>query len=289
MLFSLIASCEKEVHISLKSEDPKVVIQGSIETGQPPYVVLTNTIGFFGKVDLSTMEDAFIHNADVKVSDGINMVTLKEYSIDTGNNYKFYIYFLDTTAIGSFAGVNGKNYSLTVTCNGKTYSASTRIPFPQGVDTMWFDRPEFEGPKTPDSALQMFVTYTDPDTPGDYVRYFTSRGTQPFYASGNFSDEVVNGKTIANIGLAGGYVDDGVRKDRDSLVYFFPGEHVTLKWCAIDKGVYDFWNTLDFAKGAVGNPFSSPINPLTNIRNGGLGVWAGYGVFYVSAIVPHVP
>jgi hypothetical protein len=53
----------------------------------------------------------------------------------------------------------------------------------------------------------------------------------------------------------------------------------------IDKGVYTFWNTYAFAQRAVGNPFSSPINVKTNISNGALGIWAGYGSSFDTLVV----
>ncbi len=271
-----MASCEKEVKVNLQSSEPQVVVQGAIESNSVPYVLLTSSVSFFDNVDLETLQNSFLHGADVTVSDGSKVITLKEYSFDTGGSFKFYVYSVDSANI--LFGEFGKEYTLTINYNGKTYNAVTKIPYPQGIDSMWFAVPEFAGPNTLDSARQLFVNYSDPDTLGDYVRYFTSRGSEPFYPSGIFSDEPVNGKTINSIGLAAGYIDDGEVRKRDSLIYFFPGEVVTLKWCAIDKGVYNFWNTLDFAKGAVGNPFSAPINPIPNISNGGLGVWAGYGV-----------
>lgn len=286
LLFTL-ASCEKEVHINLQSVPPRVVVQGEIETGNPPFVMLTSTMGFFSKVDLSTLQNSFLHNAVVKVSDGSRTVTLKEYTIDS-SSFKFSFYSVDyLNPDDTMFGQEGKFYTLTIDYEGKSYSAVTKIPYPQGIDTMWFAEPDFTGPNTPDSARQLFVNYTDPDTVGDYVRVYTSRGNEPFYYSSNFSDEIVNGKTINNIGILGGYESTNAEMNRDSLIYFFPGEDVTVKWCAVDKGVYTFWNTLDFAKGSAGNPFASPINPTTNLTNGALGVWAGYGTFFKTATVPH--
>lgn len=286
----LLASCEKEVHIDLKSVPPSVVVQGQIETDQPPFVLLTTTMGFFSKIDLGTLQNSFVHNAVVTVSDGSKTVTLKEYTMDSGA-YKFSFYSLDTTSLANIMlGENGKTYKLTIVHEGKTYNASTKIPAVKGIDSMWFDMPEFANDSTPDSARQVFVNYTDPDTTGDYVRCYTDRNDEGFFYSANFSDEVINGKTLSKIGLVAGYQEDGRNRTsagRDSLYYFFPGEKVTIKWCSVDKGVYDFWNTLDFAKGSVGNPFASPINPTTNLTNGALGIWGGYGVFYKTAIVPH--
>ncbi|GAA4460739.1 hypothetical protein GCM10023093_03950 [Nemorincola caseinilytica] len=283
----MLASCEKEVHINLASVPPSLVVQGQIETDEPPFVLLTTTMGFFSKIDLGTLQNTFVHDAVVKVSDGSRTVTLKEYTIDS-SGYKFSFYTIDFLGADTMFGQENKIYTLTIDHNGKTYTARTKIPVPQGVDSMWFDVPEFAGENTPDSARQLFVNYTDPDTLGDYVRCYTDRNNEGFFYSSNFSDEIINGKKISKIGLAAGYQNDGTdNRNRDSLIYFFPGDSVSLKWCAVDKAVYNFWNTLDFAKGSVGNPFASPINPTTNLTNGALGVWAGYGTYYKRARVPH--
>ena len=282
-----LASCQKEVHINLGSTPPQVVVQGAIETNVPPYVILTNTIGFFSSIDLTTLQNSFLHGALITVSDGTATVTLKEYSIDTGSNSKFYVYSVDTAALGNIMyGQVGKFYTLSVTYNGTTYTSVTKIPVPKGIDSMWFGPPTFKNSKTPDSAVELFANYSDPDTPGNYVRYFTKRNNELYYPSGIFSDDLVNGNVIRNIDLYAGY-DDSTNVNGDSLRYFYPGDSVTLKWCEIDKGVYDFWNTYAFASNAIGNPFSSPINVKTNMTNGALGVWCGYGTVFTTLVVHH--
>ena len=282
-----LASCQKEVHINLGTSPTQLVVEGQIETGQPPYVILTSTLSFFSNVDLSSLEKSFIHGANVQVSDGSKTITLKEYTIDTGSSNKFYIYSIDTSNFTNLIlGQVGKTYTLTITNNGQSYTAVTKIPAPKGVDTLWFADPEFKSKKTPDSARQLFANYTDPDTIGNYVRYYTRRNRGAYYPVGIFSDEIVNGKTISNIALLAGY-ENTVDAKGDSLRYFYPGDTVTLKWCEIDKGVYTFWNTDQFAASAVGNPFASPINVTSNISNGALGVWAGYGSIFKTIIVPH--
>lgn len=287
LLVLFTSSCEKEVHIQLASVPPRVVVEGSIETDSPPFVMLTSSMGFFSKVDLATLQNSFLHNAVVKVSNGTKTITLREYTIDS-STFKFSFYTIDTADLSNIMfGEEGKHYTLTIDYEGKSYSAITKIPYPQKFDTMWFAEPEFTGPNTPDSARQLFVNYKDPDTLGDYVRAYTSRNGGAFLYSANFSDEIVNGKQINKIGLALGYEPSNGSRNQDSLIYAFPGEEITLKWAAVDKGVYTFWNTLDFAKGSVGNPFSSPINPVTNLTNGALGIWAGYGTYYKTAIVQY--
>src|SRR5579872_5305071 len=83
------ASCQKEVHINLGTSPTQVVVEGAIETKLPPYVILTSTVGFFSSVNYSTLESSFLHGAKITVSDGAKTITLKEYTIDTGNNSKF--------------------------------------------------------------------------------------------------------------------------------------------------------------------------------------------------------
>ena len=48
-------SCEKEVDINLNTGEPKLVVDGQIETGGPPIVIISKSIGYFSKIDLSTM------------------------------------------------------------------------------------------------------------------------------------------------------------------------------------------------------------------------------------------
>ena len=107
-----IFSCEKEVSIDLNTGPAKLVIDGQIETGGYPLVVLTKSIGYFSTIDLSTFENSFVHGATVKVSDGITTIKLKEYTLDTGiaGANKFYIYTIDTSdpVAFDFKGVTEK-------------------------------------------------------------------------------------------------------------------------------------------------------------------------------------
>jgi uncharacterized protein DUF4249 len=281
-----LASCEKEVHINLGTTSSHLVVQGAIETGLPPYVILTSTIGFFSTVDQTTLQNSFVHNAVIKVACGNKTVNLIEYALDTGMGNKFYVYSVDTANLGNIMlGQVDSFYTLTIISNGQTYTSVTKIPNPKGVDSMWFARPTFVDDKTPDSAMQLFVNYSDPDTIGNYVQYFTQRDGGLFFRSQIFSDELVNGKPVKNLGLFAGF-DPTVKANGDSLSYFYPGEKVTLKWAEIDKSVYTFWNTYGFAQSAVGNPFASPINIQSNISNGALGVWEGLGSVLTTRIVP---
>jgi Domain of unknown function (DUF4249) len=282
-----LASCEKEVHIKLASSPTQLVVQGGIENGLPPYVFLTSTMSFFSNVDLTSLQNSFIHGADIRVACGTDTAHLLEYSFDTSGGNKFYVYTIDTASIATaMIGQVGKFYTLIITYNSITYTSTTKIPNPKGVDSMWFAAPLFTNSKTPDSAVQLFASYTDPDTLGNSIRYFTKRNNEPFFGVDIFNDQIVNGKTIDDIALYAGY-DKTAKANEDSLRYFYPGDTVTLKWSAIDKAVYDFWNSFAYANNALGNPFASPINLKTNMSNGALGIWGGYGSVSKTIVVPH--
>lgn len=282
-------SCEKEVNINLNTGAPKLVIEGQIENGNYPVVVVTRSIGYFSRIDLSILEDAFIHDAVITVSDGINNITLREYSLDTGitGTTKFYLYTVDTSDLAAlnFRGVFERQYKLTVSHEGNTYEAVTKIPNVKPVDSVWFRRPSGE-PRV-ETAMLMFVKFQDPDTPGNYLRYFTRRNSELFLPSFQsvFEDDIVNGTVIDSLNLAAGY-NRTREPNLDSLGWFFRGDTVTLRWCAIDRGVYDFFRTFEYATGTVGNPFAAPVNVQTNIRGGAIGVWAGYGSTYTTTVIP---
>jgi len=131
------------------------------------------------------------------------------------------------------------------------------------------------------------VRYKDPDSLGNYGRYFTKENHAPFWPGLNstFDDAVVNGALFDSLHLFAGN-NHQQSKNIDSIGFFFMSDTVTLKWCAIDKNVFNFFRTFEFATDGVGNPLASPTQVLSNIKGGALGVWAGYGSYYITSIVP---
>lgn len=286
MSFGII-SCEKEVNFNLpQSVSEKIVVEGTIEKGSVPFVLLTKSIGFFSKIDLSSLEEAFIHGADVKVSDGTRTVTLKEYSIDTlGNIFSFYSVDTANPIDFSFIGVEGKAYSLTINYDGKEYTSTTTIPRVKPIDSMWAEAL----PDADDSLADyrtLFVQYTDPDTLGNCVRIYTSTNSEPFYTD-RFSvqeDAIINGTSV-KIQVTKGLRPMDTVTFSETYGLFKVGDTVRLKWSMIDRTTFDFWRTLEFSVGTAGNPFSTPIKVGSNISNGALGIWGGYSPSFSTLII----
>ena len=64
----LCMSCEKDIDIELKEKDPKLVVEATIENGQPPVVVLTSSLNYFSNITADILTGSFVHGADVFVS-----------------------------------------------------------------------------------------------------------------------------------------------------------------------------------------------------------------------------
>lgn len=316
LLALLFSSCEKDFNINIPASTKKVVVEGYIENNLPPYVFLTNTLDLFGPLNLASISSSFVHNAKITISDGTKSFDLKEYTINVGTS-KFYIYtikgfdFSGTSAtqqnvpgIGvvgidlnnppdlTQVGKLNTNYQLTVQLEGETspsISATTEIKYPQKIDSLWVEpRP---GKPSTDEFVSLYARISEKGPERNYFRYFTKRNNEGFLPGYNsiYDDNFVNGTTY-NVRVMRG-VDKTLP---DSIAfknygYFKKGDTVTVKIVQIDKNVYDFWKTLDYAYQNTGNPYASPGNVKTNIV-GGLGVWCGYAGYnsptYQTLIVP---
>lgn len=295
----LIASCEKEIKLNVPNPANAIVVEGHIENGLPPYVLLTRNSAFFGDININDIGSYFITGATITVKTDNDSVQLQEYNsafvhslpdsvviaiaAQFGLNIKSASEFPDISiySVGlvnpGFVGVIGKKYDLRVELNGKTITSSTTIPQPVFFDSLWIL--PHPNPSLADSFFQVYGRLQDPPQQGNYYRYFTKADNEAFLVSDQsvFDDAFFNGKKFQifipkghPIGFAssGDFNRDGYWDIRDSVC--------TIKLCMIDKPHYDFWRTLEANRQNQGNPFSSVVYVKSNV-NGALGVWGGYG------------
>ncbi len=284
VLFALTA-CEKTVEFKLDETAPRLVVEASIENGQAPVIFLSNSIGFFSRIDPLTLSNSFVHNADVYVSNGSLTHKLKEYTVPVGGGFSLYYYSSDPSSPSTiFTGELNTQYSLRILSEGKEYTAVTRIPdTTRRIDSLYWKQAPAGNP--PQKVLLM-VKATDRPGYGDYIRYFTRRNSEIFYPGLNsvYDDQIIDGTTYEI------QVERGVDRNSNQLgegySFFDKGDTVTLKLCNIDKATYDFWRTAEFNYVSTGNPFSTPTKVAGNISGGALGYFGGYAVMYRSIIIP---
>ena len=278
-------SCEKSIDFKLKDTAPKLVVEATIENDKPPFVILTNSVGYFSEISPEILASSFVHSANVLVSNGTLTQKLKEYRVPTGNSFSFYYYSIDSSNTDStFLGELNHSYSLQIDVDGKLYTANTTIPaITKKIDSLWW-KPV---PGSSDTTkVIVMVRATDKPGYGDYIRYFTKRNSEPFYPALNsvFDDLFIDGTTY-ELQVEPGVDRNATRTEDDH--YFSRGDTVIFKLSNIDKATYDFWRTMEFSYQSVGNPFSTPTKVLSNISNNALGYFGGYGTQYRTLIIPH--
>lgn len=281
-LFTLLfTSCEKDISIDLPKPDEKLVVEGKIETGQFPYIILTKNSPYYETFYTKDLEKYFVHGATVIVSEISNGIvtktdTLSELTLDTlGVKVSAYISL-------NIKGVVGNTYTLNIITDSQNISSTTTIPPSYPLDSVWV---KYDEDKSNPDLVRLICRYTDPPALGQNARYFTKRNSEPFYPGLNsvYDDAVINGTTFDFP------LDRGINRNAEDSFkdygYFFKGDTVEVKWCNIDRATFNFCRTMEFELGSQGNPFAAPIKIQSNIK-GGLGIWAGYSASFKKIIIP---
>jgi hypothetical protein len=279
----ILTGCEKAVDFNLDEAPPKLVVEATIETNQPPFVVLSTSLNYFSQITPAQISNSFARGADVEMSNGTQTHKLKEYGINLAPGYTFYYYSIDSSNLSSaFVGETGKKYFLKINFEGQDYTSETTIPvITRRIDSLYWK------PAPADTTDKVIVMVKATDKPGfgDYIRYWTKRNGEDFLPGLNsvYDDLVIDGATY-EVEVEPGIERNNFEFNDDSRA-FRRGDTVTLKLAQIDKATYDFWRTMEYSYLSIGNPFSSPIKVLGNISNGALGYFGGYAPQFQTIVI----
>ena len=293
-----LSSCEQNFDIKLPTATDQIVVEGYIEQGLPPIVILTHSSPFLSKVDAKDISAYFVHQAEVKMTDDEgNTYPLYEVASDTlpamyasllnmqlshdstaSQTYYFYTMRFSNLVLGKIK----HTYKLDIKASGHTLHAETTIPGHVPLDSAWWQA--FQDPRKADYA-QLMARIKDPDTLGNRFRYFTQRQHEPYYPGYNsvFEDTYTNGKDF-NFPLPRGQ-SPIAKIDPATFGLFSRGDTITLKWCAIDEATFKFWRSAEIQLTSSANPFSPLVRVNSNVQ-GGLGIWAGYAASYYHVVIP---
>nr|WP_214460474.1 DUF4249 domain-containing protein [Flavihumibacter fluvii] len=279
-----MVACEKTVSFDLDQQEPKLVVDATIEAGGPPIFIVSRSLDYFSEISPAELSASLVRGADIRVSNGVLTHKLKEYAVTTPVATLYY-YSIDSADMATaFNGEPGKSYTSEIIVGGKTYAATTTIPQPtKKIDSLWWKI----SPNNPDTTkVVLMARVTDPPGFGNYIRYFTSTNGGNFNPGLNsvFDDQIVDGTTY-EIEVEQG-VDRNADIDFSNYSFFQRGDTVTVKFCNIDKSTFDFWRTMEYNYSSIGSPFSSPTKVLGNVSNGALGYFGGYSLQYETLIIP---
>lgn len=300
-----ILSCTKEVEIDIPGFEEKLVIDGRIETNQPPIVLISQSRNIYSPTDLEAFMNSFISGANVSVSDGVNTYPLTEICTDNlppgSEEFAAEFFGIAVEEIASFHlcayvsldpasfGQVGKTYTLNVSYDGQTYSGSTQILAPTYLDSVYW-KPEEDLTDWGYSWARL----SDPVGSGDSYFWEVKRlnlkedgtpkdnGFKPTW-SPVFNDEFIEGKTFDFFyENPMSWEDESIPGDYKG--YFKLGDTVVIKLSKIDPYVYEFMEKKYLQIQTNGNPFATPTNVISNLSGGCLGVFAGYSPAFDTLI-----
>lgn len=241
--------CEKVIDLELKTVTPQIVIEGNISNAKTRHTVkITKTADFYD-------ESAFhpVRMATVIISDNVaNIDTLEETSDG--------IY---QTSI--FAGVEGRSYTLTVQSENEEYIATSTMPLPISIDTIFMT----ETTRWGETARSVRVQFKDLKGVTNYYRFSLIRNDKPFSAKFILDDRLYDGQDMNY---------DLIQLSEDPLE---SGDFVQVYLYGIDSYVYNYFATLP----SNWEPPAVPANPISNINNGALGYFSAQSESTKSLIV----
>ncbi len=292
----VLTSCEKDIEIDVPESEPQYVVEGSIETGGFPVVLVSTTRGFFEPTTPDDIANSYINTAEVFVN-GIQLTGVcadeipDEFIPQLAELVGIPPEDLDDVPICAYIGFDiigeeSSTYNLRVELEEEVLTSTTHIPEIVEPDSSWF-RLWANSPR----YGYVFTRLTDPDTLNNAYRVFTKRigpnnNDNPiddiFYApfGSAFTDEFFNGSSL-EVGFQRGQPANSSREvdTGDEAGFFEIGDRFVFKLCSTDRSTYEFFRTFEQQLGTNGSPFAAPNNVVSNI-DGGLGIWAGYACYF---------
>lgn len=298
----LLYSCTKEVNITIPQLPPQLVVDGNIETGSHPIVLLSMSQPALDSVSLSTYLNSVVSDAQVSVVCGpdtfellatyvqqlpsISQKKLAEMLRIELNEVQLLPIQVYTST--SLIGNANHKYELCIMHQGKTFKGSTYLLPPPELDTLFWKRET-----TTIEYGYSWARLTDPASSADAYRWEVRRidrneqgeDLDPIFRrarGGIFSDEFFNGLEIEF------YLKNPLqRKDSTHLKeyrrYYRYGDSVVVKFSKMDKAVFLYYDRMSAQLDAATNPYATPINIPSNIK-GCLGIWAGFTPWYDTLI-----
>lgn len=243
-LIILTGSCQKVIDVDLNDSDPKIVIEANFNgTDSTVAVIVSYTSSFFDEYNQNT-----VSNAVVTITDGNGVNTVIPFS---GNG---------SYELSNYTPTLGMTYTINVTHDGTTYSASSKLnsPLTLLVPSYEFLEQGFFGEE---GGYLVYFRFDDPPGLGNYYNVIY-RANDTLY------------NQVQNFVLGNDELTDGNLIERPIFDYFDPNDTISFEIQAIDKKVYDYYTELQTIAG--GQSSAAPANPYFFWSNQGLGYFSAY-------------
>lgn len=264
LTISLLASCSEEPSIS---QEPRLVVEGWIDSDGYPMVFVTTSMTIDGSDNLSSdLTEHLIKWAKVTVSDGTTEVVL------TGKYMKNYYppYGFTTTEL---KGKCGNTYHLVVDYPPYHAEATTTIPPRPLIDSIMV------APLSPSDTLYGVKLHISENAmhQGGY-KLFAMRKHKDSYPLSCYMGTYQSSK----LNLPSQLPVYNVHKmnNKDFTPYFSPTDTLIIKAAVVDDDALQFWNAFESNVSLSKSPFLAPNENIKGNVTGALGYWFSYGCNY---------
>jgi hypothetical protein len=241
----LFASCTKVIDVDLNSSDPQIVVEAKIsdDATEKPEVRVNQSVNF----DQTNVFPA-VKNATITLLDQTDNVkdTLKETTSGVYQSLKM-------------TGKTGHTYVLTIKTGNKTLTSTATIPRKVTLIDIEMRSQSLFG----NTSYLTIPKFVDPKGIGDNYRFILSVNGKLKNDIAVLSDELSDGAPNGRPIFRGAQSDD----TKDGFLKV--GDTIQLEMQCIDKGVYDYFNTLSGGGGGPGGG-ATPANPVSNVKGGGV-------------------
>lgn len=296
-LLFLFAGCEKAIDVEIPLAAPLLVVEGRIEPGTPPIVLLSRSQNYFDPVDASLLSTLYQGGGEVRITVDGDIIELEEVcTADLGAMELLIasellgipidvLLLSNVCAYTSFGllGEVGKTYALEAVLDGDTAVSVSKLNPPVPLDSLWF-----EVPGTFDSLGFIHALFDDPDSLGNAYRWSAGRqGIDPglLYPTPSTSEDALFNGLLFEFNVFRPITAEDFEEgaDPNEIGFYRWGDTVTVRWDHIDRGAFEALRSMEEQVQSQGNPFANPSDVATNV-SGGLGLWVAYSPFMDTVV-----
>lgn len=249
-LLSIFGGCQKVISIHLNSSSSQYVIQGNITDQPGPYTVsIVRSVNFDQGNNFPGADGALVVIRDnAGVTD-----TLTETNPGIYQTH-------------SLQGIPGHLYTLSITLNGRLFTASSRMPLLVPFDSLYSIKVARFGSFRPYPV----PVYKDPAGIANYYHFIVHQ-----------NDSIPKTIFIRNDQLTDGNL---IQQPLQGVVLKLnPGDKVKVDMQCIDSSVYQYYYSLE---QTINQNAASPANPVSNLAGGALGYFSAHTEHSRSIIIP---
>jgi len=265
VLMLFVICCNNDSFNKDISIESKIVVDGWIEEGDFPHVLLSSSNPISDIIDSTNVLNHVIRSAKVTVSDG-QITEVLRVKNDT-NRLPPFVYY------GSeLKGIAGKTYTLKIEYLNRIVQASSSVP-----KTVALISAEYIKTNVADSTGYVFIKFEDPINEKNYYQIQTRVILkEPIFVPafyGNLDDKNFGAQILSM------QVNRGILLFPETKFkpYFTDGDLIYVKLRTMNKDAFDFWNNWQNEIVNSNSPIYPSNTSLKSNIKGGVGLWAGYG------------